>query len=60
MERRTPEQAALYAQLEALVLTFSRQLASLRQRWTTCVMQAQAREYEDTARHMPRASDPRR
>ena len=58
MERRTPEQAALYAQLEALVLTFSRQLASLRQRWTTCVMQAPG--HEDTARHLQAASDPRR
>lgn len=58
LERRSPEQTALYAQLEAQVLAFSRQLASLRQRHTACL--AQAREHEDAARHMQAASDPRR
>lgn len=43
-ERRTPQQAAACAQLEAQVLTFSQQLASLRQRWAACMTQARAHE----------------
>jgi hypothetical protein len=54
LERRTPEQAAIYAQLEAQVLTFSRQLADLRQRHAACL--AQAREHEDAAHHMQSAA----
>ena len=49
-QQRTPEHAVVYAQLENQILAFSRQLASLRQRWTTCM--TQAREYEDAARLM--------
>jgi hypothetical protein len=49
-DRRTPQQAAMYAQLEAQVLAFSRQLADLRQRHAACL--AQAREHEDAARRM--------
>ena len=60
-KKRTPRQAAAYAELEAQVLTFSRQLASLRQRHAACL--AQARAHEDAARfihsqHAP--ADPRR
>jgi hypothetical protein len=43
-ERRTPQQAASCAQLEAQVLTFSQQLASLRQRWGARMTQARAHE----------------
>ena len=43
-ERRTPQQMAACAQLEAQVLTFSQQLASLRQRWTACMTQARVHE----------------
>jgi type II secretory pathway component PulJ len=46
-EQRSPEQAALYAQLEAQVLALSRHLADLRQRHAVCL--AQAREHENTA-----------
>jgi hypothetical protein len=60
-KKRAPRQAAEYAQLEAQVLTFSRQLASLRQRHAACL--AQARAHEDAARfihsqHAP--ADPHR
>lgn len=60
-KKRTPRQAAAYAELEAQVLTLSRQLASLRQRHAACL--AQARVHEDAARfihsqHAP--ADPRR
>jgi hypothetical protein len=60
-KRRTARQAAAYAELEAQVLTFSRQLAGLRQRHAACL--AQARAHEDAARfihsqHPP--ADPRR
>jgi hypothetical protein len=60
-KRRTPRQAVAYAELEAQVLTFSRQLASLRQRHAACL--AQARAHEDAGRfihsqHAP--ADPRR
>jgi len=47
-ERRTLEQAAPYAQLEAQVLALSRQLANLRQRHAAYL--AQAREHEEAAR----------
>jgi hypothetical protein len=43
-ERRTPQQMAACAELEAQVLTFSQQLASLRQRWTACMTQARVHE----------------
>jgi len=43
-ERRTPQQMAACTQLEAQVLGFSQQLASLRQRWTTCMTQARVHE----------------
>jgi hypothetical protein len=60
-KRRSTKQAAAYAELEAQVLMFSRQLASLRQRHAACL--AQARAHEDAARfihsqHAP--ADPRR
>jgi hypothetical protein len=60
-QKRTPRQSAAYADLEAQVLTFSRQLASLRQRHAACL--AQARAHEDAARfiHSQHAPvDPRR
>jgi hypothetical protein len=44
MERLTLAQAAAYAQLEVQVLTFSRRLASLRQRHATCTTRASAHE----------------
>jgi hypothetical protein len=47
-KKRTPRQAAAYAELEAQALTLSRQLASLRQRHAACL--AQARAHEDAAR----------
>lgn len=56
--QRTPEHAVVCAQFEAQVLAFSRQLASLRQRWSACM--TQAREHEDAARRMQSASTPRR
>jgi hypothetical protein len=43
-KRRTPPQMAACAELEAQVLTFSQQLASLRQRWTVCMTQARVHE----------------
>jgi hypothetical protein len=60
-KKPTPRQSAAYAELEAQVLTFSRQLAGLRQRHAACL--AQARAHEDAARfihsqHVP--ADPRR
>jgi hypothetical protein len=60
-QRRTARQAAAYAELEAQVLTLSRQLAGLRQRHAARL--AQARAHEDAARfihsqHAP--ADPRR
>jgi hypothetical protein len=57
-QQRTPEHALVCAQLEGQILAFSRQLASLRQRWTTCM--TQAREHEETARLMQPTSYPRR
>src|SRR5258708_37946625 len=56
--KRTPEHAVVCAQLEGQILAFSRQLASLRQRWAACM--TQAREHEDAARHLQSAADPRR
>jgi hypothetical protein len=47
---RTPEQVQAYHQLEKQILEHSRELASLRQRWSACV--AQAREHEEIARLM--------
>jgi hypothetical protein len=60
-QKRSPRQATAYAELEAQVLTFSRQVASLRQRHAACL--AQARAHEDAARfiHSQHArADPRR
>jgi hypothetical protein len=56
--QRTSEHAVVCAQLENQILAFSRELASLRQRWSACM--TQAREYEDAARLMQAASDPRK
>jgi hypothetical protein len=46
-ERRSPQQAAQYAQLEAHVVAIARQLATLRQRHSACL--AQACEHEEAA-----------
>lgn len=45
---RTADQNQAYKQLEEQILDYSRRLASLRQRWSTCM--AQAREHEESAR----------
>jgi hypothetical protein len=53
-QQRTPEHVVVCAQLENQILAFSRELASLRQRWSACM--PQAREHEDAARRMQSGS----